>query len=43
MPKSYLKYLTNSLRETFGLPGVPIRFNLRKSENPYEKTGRRIR
>ncbi|MGA7117693.1 MAG: ribosome biogenesis GTPase Der [Hyphomicrobium sp.] len=43
MPKSYLKYLTNSLRDTFGLPGVPIRFNLRKSENPYEKTGRRIR
>ena len=41
MPKSYLKYLTNSLRETFGMPGVPIRFNLRKGENPYEKSGRR--
>jgi len=41
MPKSYLKYLTNSLRETFGMPGVPIRFNLRKGENPYEKPGRR--
>jgi GTP-binding protein len=41
MPKSYLKYLTNSLRTTFGMPGVPIRFNLRKGENPYEKSGRR--
>lgn len=27
MPKSYLKYLVNSLRETFDLPGVPVRFN----------------
>jgi GTP-binding protein len=35
LPKSYLKYLTNSLREAFGLPGVPIRFNLRKGENPF--------
>jgi GTP-binding protein len=41
MPKSYLKYLTNSLRTAFGMPGVPIRFNLRKGENPYEKSGRR--
>jgi len=40
LPKSYLKYLTNSLRAAFGLPGVPIRFNLRKGENPYEKSGR---
>jgi GTP-binding protein len=41
MPKSYLKYLTNSLRQTFDLPGVPIRFNLRKGENPFEKGWRR--
>lgn len=41
MPKSYLKYLTNSLRDAFGLPGVPIRFNLRRGENPFEKSGRR--
>ena len=41
MPKSYLKYLTNSLRDAFGLPGVPIRFNLRKGENPFEKGWRR--
>ncbi|MEQ1651833.1 MAG: ribosome biogenesis GTPase Der [Hyphomicrobium sp.] len=37
MPKSYLKYLSNSLREAFDLPGVPIRFNLRKGENPFDK------
>ncbi len=41
LPKSYLKYLTNSLRAAFGMPGVPIRFNLRRGENPYEKSGRR--
>ncbi len=37
MPKSYVKYLTNSLREAFDLPGVPIRFNLRSGENPFAK------
>ena len=37
LPQSYVKYLTNSLRETFDLPGVPIRFSLRKGENPYAK------
>ncbi len=37
LPKSYVKYLTNSLREAFDLPGVPIRFNLRKPDNPYDK------
>ncbi|HKZ96367.1 MAG TPA: ribosome biogenesis GTPase Der [Hyphomicrobiaceae bacterium] len=42
LPKSYLKYLTNSLRETFALPGVPLRLNLRKGENPFDR-GRRHR
>lgn len=37
LPQSYVKYLTNSLRETFDLPGVPIRFHLRSGENPYDK------
>lgn len=37
MPNSYLKYLINSLREAFDLPGVPIRFNLRKGDNPFDK------
>ncbi len=40
LPKSYLRYLLNSLRETFDLPGTPIRLNLRKSDNPYAKRGR---
>lgn len=35
LPKSYVRYLTKSLRDTFGLPGVPIRLNLRKGDNPY--------
>jgi GTP-binding protein len=35
VPKSYVRYLVNGLRETFKLPGVPIRFNLRKSDNPF--------
>jgi GTP-binding protein len=35
LPKSYVRYLTNSLREAFKLPGVPIRFRLRKGDNPY--------
>ncbi len=35
MPESYLRYLTNSLRETFELPGTPIRMGLREKENPY--------
>jgi GTP-binding protein len=37
LPKSYLRYLTNSLREAFDLPGVPLRLNLRKGENPFAK------
>ena len=37
VPKAYLRYLTNSLRETFDLPGVPIRLKLRKGENPYDR------
>ncbi len=37
LPKSYIRYLSNSLREAFDLPGVPLRLNLRKGENPYAK------
>ena len=35
LPESYLRYLTNGLREDFGLNGIPIRFLLRKGRNPY--------
>jgi GTPase len=37
LPQSYIRYLSNSLREAFDLPGVPLRLNLRKGENPYDK------
>lgn len=37
LPDSYVRYLVNALRETFDLPGVPIRLHLRKGENPYAK------
>jgi GTP-binding protein len=37
MPEDYKRYLINGLRQAFDLPGVPIRFNLRKGENPFAK------
>ena len=36
VPESYIRYLINSLRETFDLHGVPIRFFIRKGKNPYD-------
>lgn len=35
LPDSYLRYLTNNLRETFNLKGIPLRITVRKSDNPY--------
>jgi GTPase len=35
LPTAYVRYLVNSLREDFGLSGVPIRVILRTTENPY--------
>jgi len=35
LPDSYSRYLVNSLRESFDMPGVPIRLNLRKGANPF--------
>ncbi|MCA0406403.1 MAG: ribosome biogenesis GTPase Der, partial [Proteobacteria bacterium] len=37
LPESYKRYLVNSIRETFELPGVPIRLAMRTSENPFDK------
>jgi GTP-binding protein len=37
LPQSYIRYLTNSLRDAFKLPGVPLRLNLRKGDNPFAK------
>ncbi|MBM09289.1 MAG: ribosome biogenesis GTPase Der [Magnetovibrio sp.] len=36
LPTSYLRYLTNGLRDSFNLYGTPIRINIRKRPNPYE-------
>ncbi len=41
LPKTYQKYLTNSLRDAFDLPGVPIRLNLRGGDNPFAPKRRR--
>ena len=35
LPESYLRYLTNNLRETFDLGGIPLRLTVRKTGNPY--------
>ena len=35
LPESYLRYVTNALREVFALPGTPIRITLRSTKNPY--------
>jgi GTP-binding protein len=36
LPDSYRRYLTNALRQEFGLAGTPIRLMLRKGKNPYQ-------
>lgn len=35
MPDDYQRYLMNSLRETFAMPGTPIRLQFRGTKNPY--------
>ena len=35
VPESYLRYLTNSMRTTFDLPGTPMRITLREKDNPF--------
>jgi GTP-binding protein len=37
LPTSYERFLVNGLRETFDLPGVPIRISKRQGDNPYRK------
>ena len=43
LPESYRRYLINSLRESFDLPGVPIRITVKSNRNPYaeESEGQR--
>jgi GTP-binding protein len=35
LPEDYRRYLVNSFREHFTMPGVPIRLQLRSPRNPY--------
>lgn len=35
LPDTYLRYLTNSMREVFDLKGIPLRITVRKTDNPY--------
>ena len=37
LPDVYRRYLVNALRESFDLPGTPIRLILREKQNPYAK------
>ena len=38
-PEDYRRYLVNGLRETFDLPGTPIRLQFRGTNNPFEAKG----
>jgi GTP-binding protein len=35
LPEDYRRYLVNTFRDTFAMPGVPIRLQLRGTKNPY--------
>ena len=37
IPEEYRRYLVNSFREAFTMPGVPIRLQLRGTSNPYHE------
>jgi GTP-binding protein len=39
LPVSYLRYLVNDLKRTFGLGPAPVRMHIRKSKNPYADEG----
>ena len=41
LPDAYKRYLLNSLRESFDLPGTPIRLTLREKDNPFRGRAKR--
>jgi len=43
LPESYLRYLVNDLKKTFGLGPTPVRLHVRKTKNPYADEGGRKR
>ena len=38
LPDSYIRFMEGHLRKTFNLNGIPIRFSLKKGNNPYVKS-----
>jgi GTPase len=42
VPQAYLRYLTNSLRDAFDLPGTPVRITLREKANPFAHKRKRL-
>ena len=42
VPESYLRYLINSLRSGFELPGTPVRITLREKANPFAHKRKRL-
>lgn len=41
LPDAYKRYLVNSLRAAFELPGTPIRLTLREKDNPFKGRAKR--
>lgn len=41
LPDAYSRYLINGIRESFKLPGIPIRLTMRKGDNPYANRKKR--
>ena len=35
LPESYRRYLINSLRESFDMPGIPLRVSIKQNSNPF--------
>lgn len=43
VPESYIRYLTNGLRNDFNMPGVPIRIHFRATDNPFASRAKKKR
>ena len=43
IPDDYKRYLMNGLRESFDLPGTPIRLTLREKDNPFKGRAKKKR
>ncbi len=41
LPDSYLRYLVNDLKKSFGLGPTPVRLHVRKTKNPYADENKR--